>query len=299
MPHANVCALVKTWLLVFTVLCLHITQPRSQLMQFNSATNPTTKSRVEISCAVVDSKKNDGVDLFNYDCSSKHLGWPDLDSLIDHIRSSSNLNLADNRFDPENHTIYNTSFTLFQLLENTLNLSSNQFERAESHAFFYRQYTDETVSLVAHRFRHLDLSNNSFASLPWRSMQYLPELATLYLSGNPLKRLDVGDLGLSSRSGKWPYRPFSALTKLYLSKCQIETVEPNVFAMFATLQFVDLSHNRLKHLSHKIIMSNSLLSYVNLVGNPLECDCHLLWLKDFIVENEHVYKAYDRLQVNR
>ena len=170
------------------VLLLCIASTRSQ------ETSATLSTRNEIACTVINN--DDGMDLFNYDCSHKELDWPSLDHLIDHIRASSNLNLASNRFDPVQHTIYNMSLNLFQLLTNTLNLSSNQFERAESHAFYYMQ----NFNLEPLRFKHLDLSNNWFESVPWDALRQLPMLESLHFNGNPLRSLNIDKLVLSTEN---------------------------------------------------------------------------------------------------
>jgi hypothetical protein len=272
---------------VFLLLCLQLTQTRSQ---------STLSARNEIACIVVDSKDgNSGggggggeLDLFNYDCSHKNLDWPTLDNLIEPIRGSSNLNLAFNQFDLINHTIYNKSFSRFQLLANTLNLSSNEFERIETYAFYYSTNLNEYEPL---KFTRLDLSHNRFRKIPWQSVRHLPKLEVLHFEANPtITQLDFGDLDSKIYSDT---TAFESLTKLYFSGCHIETIDANLFKMFRFLEFIDLSSNNLRHLSNRISLNSLSLKYINIVKNPIECDCELLWFKKFLIANEKSYKRYE------
>ena len=131
-------------------------------------------------------------DLGDFNCSNLQLNWSDLHTvLIDPTWSATNLNLAFNNF---SSSIANKSFNLFKMLDDTLNLTSNNLNHIESHAFFY-SLEAEPIDLVPLKITRLDLSHNQFELLPWNSIKLLGTLETVYFSGNSkLKRLDSGDL---------------------------------------------------------------------------------------------------------
>ena len=223
-------------------------------------------------------------DLGDFNCSNLQLKWSDLHTvLIDPTWSATNLNLAFNNF---SSTIANKSFNLFKMLDDTLNLTSNSLNHIESHAFFYNSETVnmEPADLVPLKITKLDLSHNLFELLPWTSIKLLTTLETVYFSGNSkLNRLDSGDL-IESDYSKY----FSSLKYIYLNGCQIDHVNPVIIKHFKSLEYLDLSSNRLRSLDAQVGMSLTRFGQfkvkINLANNQLQCNCKLQWLKTYLIE---------------
>lgn len=123
--------------------------------------------------------------------------------LIDHIRASTSLNLADNLLGTPSLVLENLTFNLFKQLRH-LNLSSNGLTAAKLHAFFFVNIITDTVDtayiekhdpseLKPLRLVTLDLTRNNFERIPWNSLRSLPSLSRLYLDRNPIRALDLGD----------------------------------------------------------------------------------------------------------
>ena len=262
--------------------------------QYCVCTTTIYKKKLELFCTANGGQKGDiNNDLFNFDCSNQKLNFTSLDFLVDLIKASTSINLASNSFE---HIIYNRSFEIFQLLELNLNLSSNQFKKIEPYGFFYLPkwgiYGDAEISqngkLKPLQFVNLDLSNNSFELVPWESLKNLPKLKNVYFNLNPIKKLDYGDLNLSSfNTSDLNLDYFTELTHVHMSRCQIEFVDANLFKIFKYLQFLDISLNQIRHVSNEITLNAIDITYLNLESNPLECSCDLLWLKNFIKENRN------------
>ncbi len=124
--------------------------------------------------------------LTSYDCSGKDLDWRGLEeSLIEPTRVAETINFSFNKFSPK---ILNYTFNAFKLLVGTVNLTGNNLEKIESHAFFFDPYTIQSINnknnLKPLMIKNLDLSKNNFQAIPWNSIKYLENLKELYLNGN-------------------------------------------------------------------------------------------------------------------
>ena len=236
-------------------------------------------------------------DPYNYDCSNLSLNWTMLNNLIEATWSATNLNLASNEFGP---IMAHLSLNRFKLLNSTLNLSSNSLEQIQSHAFYYtvqlNVQSNETGTLVFFPIVKLDLSRNSFASLPWNSIKSLSNLKELFLSHNNISSLDMGDLMVKIGGNNLNNELFSSLTHVYLSSCGLKYVSAEILNYLTNLVMLDLSNNHLKSLDSQI---GQILDYNNdmrdfneqirpatqldLHDNPLECNCSLLWLKKYLL----------------
>ncbi|RMZ95070.1 leucine-rich repeat-containing 24 [Brachionus plicatilis] len=230
--------------------------------------------------------------IWKFNCSFKEVKWSNLVKLDENVRGSRYLDLSNNLFSTETqgNVIKNFSFNLFKQLSNTLNLSSNQFTKIESHAFYYIatitddiykiKFNDSDLKILD--LEELDLSNNSFEIIPWNSVKNLPKLVTLRLSKNPIRRVDQADMTNSMLSH------FENFSNLYLNNCQIEYVNPVTFDLVKNLKILDLSGNRIKYIDN---FSKTTLTSLYLFGNPLECNCRLLWFKNFLLNRN--FKSAD------
>lgn len=78
---------------------------------------------------------------------------------------------------------------------------------------------------------------------------------------------------------------FRNLTEIYARATLIEHVDARLLVYLARLRLLDLADNRIHHLSVDLRRPLEHLPrfaafYVD--RNPLVCDCHLIWLKEFL-----------------
>ena len=116
----------------------------------------------------------------------------------------------------------------------------------------------------------LDLSDNLLLEVPGRTLADVPGLMRLSLSGNPIRQLTR--VSMSS---------LRELISLDMSHCELETVEPGVFAELASLQWLRLDGNRLTTLQPDGLSLG--LHGVDLHANRWRCDCRLRPLRRWLV----------------
>jgi hypothetical protein len=136
--------------------------------------------------------------------------------------------------------------------------------------------------------------------MPLNGLKRLMLLERLILSGNPIKKVDFGDLNQSSEE-----EVFISLSELDLNSCQIELVNPSVLALFESLKVLDLSNNKIRHLHvdiHRLLYKSATFKHLKVFQNPLECDCELLWLKSFLKEHQprrsEITKCFQNIKLN-
>ncbi|XP_025956493.2 chondroadherin-like [Dromaius novaehollandiae] len=113
--------------------------------------------------------------------------------------------------------------------------------------------------------RALWLDSNRLASVP-RALRGAPLLATLHLSGNPIRQLTALSFGRGPR----------ALGELFLDGLALEKVTATAFSRLRRLEVLSLRDNGLETLPS--LASLRALSGLYLTGNKWRCDCDLLWL---------------------
>jgi Leucine-rich repeat (LRR) protein len=261
----------------------------------------TFLSLEKIYCRTDDAPTLDENEVFNYDCSNESLDWYALNRLIDPIRASTSLNLAFNNLGNQSQIVRNLSFNLFKQLIK-LNLTANYLSSIESHAFFYLDKISDNVDTTFLKFldpsqlnplhlTQLDLSRNLFQIVPWNSLHHLPLLSQLNLNANPIRTFDMGDWKpppppqIEEEAGGGDDELFRNLTEVYLSGALVEYVDPIIIRYLSHLKILDLSGNRIRHLSVELrhpFVSNLNFQYLLINDNPLVCDCKLIWLKEFL-----------------
>lgn len=97
----------------------------------------------------------------------------------------------------------------------------------------------------------IDLSYNRMTSLSGESFVDAPQLISLYLFGNNLRSIDQN--------------AFTGIGR--------------------TLQLLHLRSNKLKTLPDGVFSSFTASGEINIDDNPWVCDCDLVWLKDFYINN--------------
>lgn len=133
-----------------------------------------------------------------------------------------------------------------------------------------------TASTSAGSLLHIDLSGNILTRVP-AEVHGLAQLADLVLTSNAIKETKVGDLGF-----------VSSVKSIYLDNNGLEVMEANTFEFgdFTYAQ-VHLEANLLevfakdvffKILTQMAIQPVGAAGYVDILGNPVKCNCDLAWL---------------------
>ncbi|KAK7904620.1 hypothetical protein WMY93_017227 [Mugilogobius chulae] len=123
------------------------------------------------------------------------------------------------------------------------------------------------LSLHGLNLTSLYITNTNLSAFPGAALRSLPYLTHLNLSFCRIRHIQQGELG------ELPY-----LLELRLQGSQLLSVEPFAFTGLKSLQLLDVSHNRLDSLEREVFGSPDSLQRLCLGGNPLVCDCRMLWL---------------------
>lgn len=113
----------------------------------------------------------------------------------------------------------------------------------------------------------LFITNTNLTTFPGAALRSLPYLTHLNLSYCHIQHIHQGELG------QLPH-----LLELRLQGAHLVSIEPFAFVGLKSLQLLDVSQNRLDSLEKGVFASPESLQRLCLGGNPLVCDCRLLWL---------------------
>ncbi|XP_054653053.1 leucine-rich repeat and immunoglobulin-like domain-containing nogo receptor-interacting protein 2b [Dunckerocampus dactyliophorus] len=123
------------------------------------------------------------------------------------------------------------------------------------------------LSLHGLNLTTLFVTNTNLSAFPGAALRHLPYLTHLNLSFCRIQHIHQGELG---------HLPH--LMELRLQGAQLVSIETFAFIGLKSLKLLDVSQNRLDSLERGVFASPDSLQRLCLGGNPLVCDCRLLWL---------------------
>nr|XP_055073224.1 leucine-rich repeat and immunoglobulin-like domain-containing nogo receptor-interacting protein 3a [Misgurnus anguillicaudatus]XP_055073225.1 leucine-rich repeat and immunoglobulin-like domain-containing nogo receptor-interacting protein 3a [Misgurnus anguillicaudatus]XP_055073226.1 leucine-rich repeat and immunoglobulin-like domain-containing nogo receptor-interacting protein 3a [Misgurnus anguillicaudatus] len=123
-----------------------------------------------------------------------------------------------------------------------------------------------------HSFQGLNLSwlsitNTNISTVPTGALRNLIHLASLDLSHNPISVLE-----------SWALRDLVRLKELHLVGTNLISVQSYGLGGLQQLRLLNLSNNKLVTLEESSFHSVNTLETLRVDGNPLSCDCRLLWI---------------------
>uniref|UniRef100_A0A673HQK2 Leucine rich repeat and Ig domain containing 4a n=1 Tax=Sinocyclocheilus rhinocerous TaxID=307959 RepID=A0A673HQK2_9TELE len=122
-------------------------------------------------------------------------------------------------------------------------------------------------SLFGLNLTSLTLSHCNLSTVPYSPLHHLVYLRYLDLSYNPITAILSNILGDLLR-----------LQELHLVGAGLLRIEPGAFRNLAFFRLLNVSENRLATLEVSAFHSVAALEVLRLDGNPLACDCRLLWV---------------------
>ncbi|XP_061552521.1 leucine-rich repeat and immunoglobulin-like domain-containing nogo receptor-interacting protein 2b [Phycodurus eques] len=123
------------------------------------------------------------------------------------------------------------------------------------------------LSLHGLNLTTLFITNTNLSAFPGAALRHLPYLTHLNLSFSRIRHIHQEELG------NLPH-----LKELCLQEAQLVSIELFAFIGLISLQLLDVSQNRLDSLERGVFASPDSLQRLCLGGNPLVCDCRLVWL---------------------
>ncbi|KAK2868942.1 hypothetical protein Q7C36_000813 [Tachysurus vachellii] len=113
----------------------------------------------------------------------------------------------------------------------------------------------------------LFITNTNITTVPSGALRNLIHLSSLNLSHNPISVLE-----------SWALRDLVNLKDLHLVGTNLMCVQPYGLGGLQQIRLLNLSNNRLVTLEEGTFHSVNTLEILRLDGNPLSCDCRLLWI---------------------
>lgn len=115
--------------------------------------------------------------------------------------------------------------------------------------------------------RWLSITNTNITSVPSASFRNMVHLTHLNLSYNPITTLE-----------SWAFKDLLRLKELIMVSTGLMTVEPHALGGLRQIRVLNFSSNDLQTLEEGSFHSVNSLETLRVDGNPLLCDCRLLWI---------------------
>lgn len=200
-----------------------------------------------------------------------------------------------------------------------LDLSFNRIEKISSNSFEVLSHLNE-LHLNSNRLSILDrgsfkglvnlallsLSNNILDKIQSNVFQDIRQLKHLQLSNNPIENLDQGifedfimlqELFLNNcsynRISSSSLGRLRSLTHLEISNNKnLTSIQPSAFSNLRSLVYLNLSSNALTTIHNDFVTEqDSRIFILDVSNNPLECDCDLKWLTQWLKSFSEVARS--------
>ncbi|WAR28519.1 TOLL-like protein [Mya arenaria] len=93
-----------------------------------------------------------------------------------------------------------------------------------------------------------------------------------------------------------PFVDLSKVSALNVSQNHIQSISSEVFVGVTKMMALDIRSNQLRYLPESI--KNVRIEVVYLSNNDFQCDCHSLWMKQWIITNRNAIKDWSQLYCN-
>uniref|UniRef100_A0A2I3GLP8 Leucine rich repeat and Ig domain containing 3 n=1 Tax=Nomascus leucogenys TaxID=61853 RepID=A0A2I3GLP8_NOMLE len=113
----------------------------------------------------------------------------------------------------------------------------------------------------------LSVTHTNITAVPAAALRHHAHLTCLNLSHNPIITVPRGS-----------FRDLVRLRELHLAGALLAVVEPQAFLGLRQIRLLNLSNNLLSTLEESTFHSVNTLETLRVDGNPLACDCRLLWI---------------------
>ncbi|CAF3409103.1 unnamed protein product [Rotaria sp. Silwood1] len=229
------------------------------------------------------------------------------------LKNLKELNLDFNRltFLPENLFQFNNKLIYLSLQGNDLNYLTNKsfyglnnliyLNLARNRLQFHInqqpfQNLNSLEILNLDRNLYLNLTKLSFSGLDRNLIELSLQncnLTYINLFNNPfdlflnLQRLKLSSNNLKELPKNFLKNSIHSLISIDLQRNQFQSI-PNLFnenIILSKLTDFDLSSNHICTLNRNDLYKYKYLKTIGLTGNPLHCDCHLRWLKQWLIKN--------------
>ncbi|CAF4805426.1 unnamed protein product, partial [Rotaria sp. Silwood1] len=229
------------------------------------------------------------------------------------LKNLKELNLDFNRltFLPENLFQFNNKLIYLSLQGNDLNYLTNKsfyglnnliyLNLARNRLQFHInqqpfQNLNSLEILNLDRNLYLNLTKLSFSGLDRNLIELSLQncnLTYINLFNNPfdlflnLQRLKLSSNNLKELPKNFLKNSIHSLISIDLQRNQFQSI-PNLFNenfILSKLTDFDLSSNHICTLNRNDLYKYKYLKTIGLTGNPLHCDCHLRWLKQWLIKN--------------
>lgn len=114
--------------------------------------------------------------------------------------------------------------------------------------------------------KYLNLANTSLLMFNGKDFSHMPNLQTLILENNPFIMLP-NDLGQN----------LPTLRELHFARSHVMTLNEEIFKDMTNLTLLDVRKNKVQVLPVSLKPMLQRLTFLGLEGNPLHCNCEMLW----------------------